>query len=1020
MRCLHQVFLTACVPVTVVFDDISTSVSDIVEWEWHFGDGTIVTATNDQSQTLTYNSIGVYNSFLIITNANGCIDTSYNVPTYVGDSIVLDFSVSPASVCPGDTVSFTDLTSDPLLDSIDAWHYYSENDLQFSCFNNPNPTWVYDNFTGLQDVTLMVGYNGCYSTVTKTDIIEVKGPIAKFHYVLDCDAPFEFNFSDSSLDATSVVWDFGDNNTSTSSNPIHNYAATGNYTVTLIANNSASGCPDDTALMIVHVRNLSASFLTDSLLCQYEDHPVDASNSVDVFENCGMGYTWFFSDSTVRPIMTESALDDINLNQTGFVDVMLVVRDINNCVDTAIQEVKVHGILSDFSVSDDTVCLQQDVVFTSLATSDTTIISWSWDFGDDTPVVDINPTHNFTSGVPAFNPYEVFLTVENSIGCTWVDSMEFFLYDPVSFISTINNNVCVGSDVNFSTSNYTNYNTNLNFNWAFGDGGISMIQNPDYIYNTVGNYTATVVYEDINTGCIDSSNVAINVGDFPTASFSTSADSSLYVCPNENIIMTNTSNTATNFTWNFGNGSTSVIENPGTVFDTNGTYIIQLIANLGSPFNCPDTITQTITVQAPYGGFTTDLNGDTICRLDFVEFTVVDTVGVDTFYWDFGDGTGAGEMSPVSHQYTFVPPSNQTFAKLVMTNSDGSCPFTVDTVISMYEVIADFIRNGNDIDTAICLEPFPFTNTSLGANAFYWDFGDNTTSTSANPANHLYPGAGTYEVTLGVKNNQLLCTDTIIKSIIVFDIPEISIFGDTICEGEIANITSEYDNPTYDYLWTSNPTFSINDVTLSSITDTPLENTNYYLTITDTNGCSISDGTFVSVFQSIDVLDFDTTIVIGDSIFLPIGYDTLFYIYNWTPEFGLSCTDCPNPYVQPLEDIEYKLFIEDKFGCFKDEALYVIKIYPETFITLPTTFTPNNDNVNDVIYVEGWGIKNLLEYKIFNRWGELVFETNDINVGWDGYFKGVLQNNEVYVVQVKALTWKDEERTFEGYINLMR
>jgi gliding motility-associated-like protein len=78
------------------------------------------------------------------------------------------------------------------------------------------------------------------------------------------------------------------------------------------------------------------------------------------------------------------------------------------------------------------------------------------------------------------------------------------------------------------------------------------------------------------------------------------------------------------------------------------------------------------------------------------------------------------------------------------------------------------------------------------------------------------------------------------------------------------------------------------------------------------------------------------------------------------------------------------------------------------------------DGVNDIIYLKGWGVKELLEYKIFNRWGEVVFETGYINVGWNGSYKSVLQNNEVYVYKVLVKNWKDEEQLLEGHIKLIR
>jgi len=121
-----------------------------------------------------------------------------------------------------------------------------------------------------------------------------------------------------------------------------------------------------------------------------------------------------------------------------------------------------------------------------------------------------------------------------------------------------------------------------------------------------------------------------------------------------------------------------------------------------------------------------------------------------------------------------------------------------------------------------------------------------------------------------------------------------------------------------------------------------------------------------------------------------------------------------------MVDVEYLLEVTDILGCFTSGATFKVEIKPETFIKLPTTFTPNGDGVNDIIYVEGWGIKELMEFQIFNRWGEMMFESNDKAIGWDGYYKGVLQNNDVYAFKVRALTWRDETQTLEGYINLMR
>jgi gliding motility-associated-like protein len=87
---------------------------------------------------------------------------------------------------------------------------------------------------------------------------------------------------------------------------------------------------------------------------------------------------------------------------------------------------------------------------------------------------------------------------------------------------------------------------------------------------------------------------------------------------------------------------------------------------------------------------------------------------------------------------------------------------------------------------------------------------------------------------------------------------------------------------------------------------------------------------------------------------------------------------------------------------------------------VPSAFTPNGDGVNDRIYPDGWGLKKLLYFKIFNRWGQLIYSSNDLKEGWDGTFQGVLQNVETYVYQVSALSYTDETLSKTGSFKLLR
>ena len=142
--------------------------------------------------------------------------------------------------------------------------------------------------------------------------------------------------------------------------------------------------------------------------------------------------------------------------------------------------------------------------------------------------------------------------------------------------------------------------------------------------------------------------------------------------------------------------------------------------------------------------------------------------------------------------------------------------------------------------------------------------------------------------------------------------------------------------------------------------------------------------------------------------------------YNWTPSYGLSCTSCSNPIAQPLVTTTYTVEIIDSLNCFHITSQVTIEVIEEFSIDVPTAFTPNNDGNNDLVFVRGWGIMNLLEFKIYNRWGECIFTTDDIRQGWDGTFKGMKQNIDSYAYTAKVETFNGKVLTKNGLINLLR
>ena len=272
--------IQGCFPLTVTFSDSSASLSPLTTWLWDFGDGATETRNDNNTVTHTYTSAGEYDARLIVTNERGCMDTSYVIQILVGEGINPDFAVDQTDVCQGDTVRFTDITNNP---NIDAWHFETDRGRSFHCYQDPSLAWAFEQETGSMDVSLTVEYNGCFSTITKDDLINVNGPIAQLDYEIDCANPFEVAFRDSSMDATSILWEFGDTtNRSTLSNPTFTFPDTGIYVVKLFAENASSGCPVSVDSATIYIRDVKAEITLDTILCLGQEYDLDATLSEGV------------------------------------------------------------------------------------------------------------------------------------------------------------------------------------------------------------------------------------------------------------------------------------------------------------------------------------------------------------------------------------------------------------------------------------------------------------------------------------------------------------------------------------------------------------------------------------------------------------------------------------------------------------------------------------------------------------------------------------------------------------------
>jgi gliding motility-associated-like protein len=242
--------------------------------------------------------------------------------------------------------------------------------------------------------------------------------------------------------------------------------------------------------------------------------------------------------------------------------------------------------------------------------------------------------------------------------------------------------------------------------------------------------------------------------------------------------------------------------------------------------------------------------------------------------------------------------------------------------------------------------------------------------------------------------------------------PSIEVWKDTIiCPGESVNL---YVTGAESYYWSPSNTLSFFDT--SQVIATPFNPTIYNITGTDQYGCISTDSVFVGLYPNAFIqTSSDVYAFYGDEIQLS-AYSTTSGTYSWDPSEYLSCVVCDNPVASPDQNFFYIVSYTDDNGCEAEDSIH---IYYDPILFVPNTFTPGYDEFNNSFFASGGNI-NRFKMLVFDRWGEVIFESLDINVGWDGTYKGQNCQDGTYVWKINLTDFNDKEYDYLGHINLVR
>lgn len=198
----------------------------------------------------------------------------------------------------------------------------------------------------------------------------------------------------------------------------------------------------------------------------------------------------------------------------------------------------------------------------------------------------------------------------------------------------------------------------------------------------------------------------------------------------------------------------------------------------------------------------------------------------------------------------------------------------------------------------------------------------------------------------------------------------------------------------------------------------PKVNTTYYAAVTDENGCVDTFRTSITVkpLPNVNITNRDTVIKYGKSVVLNAFGGTQYF---WTPMAGISNPNTVSPTVSPLVNTTYKVVGVGMNGCRNEDSV-TISIDYKSPISIPSAFTPNGDGKNDRFRLMGVTFQTLTEFRVFNRWGQEVFSTQDINGGWDGTFNGKELDMGVYNYIIRVAYPDGAAETFKGDISLIR
>ncbi|MBN2261528.1 MAG: PKD domain-containing protein, partial [Prolixibacteraceae bacterium] len=764
-------------------DLIAVTSAGATSFSWDFGNNGSIEATESSfSKTLT--EPGTFPVKLAVDFNDGCrIEKIKDISI---DRVDADFDYSSQYNCTSKvfTVSLNNTSDSFLNKNLTSLRWYLI-DLSGSTLIGTSSSLQYTfNAEGTYTIRLdVVNEDGCFGSIAKS--IQLNEPQAEItidgnaYGCLSADAiNFSASFSSQFDNAISYTWDFGDSGTANGQNVSHVYANSGSFDVSVTVFTNTGCSYTTTQLNAVQLAN--QPIINNMLALQPAGECFGSGLQLDVDYSSGVDLLSFTTPSGIENIDAPGASPysfQYQFQHAGVYDFSVVASQYG-CESEVftLTGIEANEPEANFTPSQTSFCENPPyiVTFDNNSVYSDPATTFSWDFGDGELSTDFEPQHEYTET----GNFNVTLTVSNpNTGCSDQHSVQLNVYsfdDATGIISADVTEGCAPLTVLLSQNISTRLSSNYQIDqlmWDFDNNGVidsitSSSAPISFTYSKPGLYAVRLIATSVNGGCdYEFVENGLIKASGPTVNFS---HSPLMVCKNTNVQFNSsvskpsfdTANPALNvYSWNFGDGGNSNIENPEHTYTEESNFSVSL--KVTDENNCSTTVVKTDLIKIIPFEVNFDLADSIFCNNSSIEIENTSTGEISSFLWDF-DNNGTTDLvtyntAPVTHN--FVAAGNYTIS-LTAQVADG-CTKTLTKNIRVINADADFSALSQNIGCAPGFAYFEAVADPNDVESYAWSFGNGNTSNESSPRNY-YVTPGRYTVSLTIKFKGA-CSKTVTK-----------------------------------------------------------------------------------------------------------------------------------------------------------------------------------------------------------------------------------------------------------------